>query len=235
MGRLMVLLIKPPIKSNTSNGCASFYGEDFPESNNGDPLEVLDGIAESTVSPGTPGIDRFEEWVELRHPDERLSPVHRDHINDDMEVIEPPEACQKCGGLELWESVASDLFRRIPSRWRCVRCDPPRQLRRPNRMPQRHADICQVDWPVALTDFVLLLGADDLPPTFSLGPGRVVVDSAKYLRWLQADIRRGPTGPRARYGVLQSDLERLREMLNVPVNHDLPHSCRPTDTGAPKR
>jgi hypothetical protein len=33
--------------------------------------------------------------------------------------------CAKCGGLELWESMAGDKFGLAPGRWRCVLCDPP--------------------------------------------------------------------------------------------------------------
>ncbi|MEO8495286.1 MAG: hypothetical protein ABI614_09460 [Planctomycetota bacterium] len=73
------------------------------------------------------------------------------------------------------------------------------------------------DWPAdvaALADFVLLLSVDDLPAApFDDGPAATVVDAAKYLRWLQADVRRGPNGPRARYGAIQDDLRRLRDML----------------------
>jgi len=149
--------------------------------------------------------DRFEQWIELRWPDGGMSWIHPHHAGNELDVIDPPAPCTECGRLELWQSPAG--------KWRCVRCDPPRQPRRIRRMPPRHADTCQVDWPAALADFVLLLGADDLPPAFSLGPGRVVSDSDKFLRWVKADIRRGPSGPRARYGALQSDLERLRQLL----------------------
>lgn len=43
--------------------------------------------------------------------------------------IEPPDPCAACGGLELWESVAGDLFGATPRRWRCLRCDPPAAAR----------------------------------------------------------------------------------------------------------
>jgi len=51
-------------------------------------------------------------------------------------------------------------------------------------------------WPkdvAVLVDFVLLLSVDDLPPApFDFGSGATVVDAAMFLRWLQADVRRGP-------------------------------------------
>jgi len=37
-------------------------------------------------------------------------------------LIDPPAPCQKCGSLELWETLARN--------WRCLRCDPPTKSRR---------------------------------------------------------------------------------------------------------
>ena len=75
------------------------------------------------------------------------------------------------------------------------------------------------DWPenvAALGDFVLLLSVDDLPAApFDFGPAATVVDATKFLGWLQADVRRGPNGPRAMYGALQSDLRRLWQCVEV--------------------
>ncbi|MBI2481341.1 MAG: hypothetical protein HYV60_22685, partial [Planctomycetia bacterium] len=76
------------------------------------------------------------------------------------------------------------------------------------------------DWPsdiAAAADFALLLTPDDLPATpFDFGgPHCIVVDADKFLRWLQADVRRGPISPRAMYGALQSDLRRLRGMFET--------------------
>ena len=73
-------------------------------------------------------------------------------------------------------------------------------------------------WPndlAALADWVLLLAPDDLPATpFEFGgPYCVVVDECKFIASLKTDIRRGTSGPRARYGALQSDLHRLRDLL----------------------
>lgn len=56
-------------------------------------------------------------------------------VVDDPEVnpweaaIELPAACRRCGSLELWQSVAGDLFGVTPGRWRCVQCDPPETVR----------------------------------------------------------------------------------------------------------
>ena len=74
------------------------------------------------------------------------------------------------------------------------------------------------DWPVdlaALADWVLLLAPDDLPTTPLEFGGHycVVVDRCKFIASLQTDIRRGASGPRARYGAIQSDLRRLRDLL----------------------
>ncbi len=73
------------------------------------------------------------------------------------------------------------------------------------------------DWPAdvaALADFCLLLTADDLPAVpFHLNPWTEVRDAGKMLRSLRADILRGPSGPRARYGALQADLRRLHDFL----------------------
>lgn len=67
-----------------------------------------------------------------------------------------------------------------------------------------------VPWPGA-ADFCLLLAPDDLPPVpFKLNACTEVRDAAKMLRWLRAGIRRGPSGPRARLGTLQTDLLELR-------------------------
>ena len=68
-----------------------------------------------------------------------------------------------------------------------------------------------VVWPAAAADFCLLLAPDDLPPVpFRPNAWTEVRDAGKFLRWLQADIRRGPSGPRAFYGALQADLQALQ-------------------------
>ena len=71
-----------------------------------------------------------------------------------------------------------------------------------------------VEWPGEAADFCLLLTADDLPDvSFRLNGWTQVTDAAKMLRWLRADIRRGPSGPRARYGALQADLLALQRFV----------------------
>jgi hypothetical protein len=68
-----------------------------------------------------------------------------------------------------------------------------------------------VEWPAAAADFCLLLAPDALPPVpFRLNAWTEVRDGGKFLRWLQADARRGPSGPRAFYGALQADLQALQ-------------------------
>ena len=54
-----------------------------------------------------------------------------------IEVIDPPDPCPKCGTLELWQSLAGDLFGRTPGRWRCVKCDPPTTARRIRELAAR--------------------------------------------------------------------------------------------------
>ena len=75
----------------------------------------------------------------------------------------------------------------------------------------RSADPVAVEWPGAAADFCLLLTADDLPAApFKLNPWTEVRDAGTMLRWLRADILRGPSGPRARLGTLQADLLELQ-------------------------
>ena len=52
-------------------------------------------------------------------------------------------------------------------------------------------------------DIAFVLGGPD-------GLSREVKDRAKMLRWLRADILRGPSGPRAFYGALQRNLLELQ-------------------------
>lgn len=49
-----------------------------------------------------------------------------------VDCIDPNELtpCLKCRTLELWQSVAGDLFGLMPGRWRCMKCDPPTTARR---------------------------------------------------------------------------------------------------------
>ena len=76
--------------------------------------------------------------------------------------------------------------------------------------PRRAAVPVAIDWPAAAADFALLLAPDDLPrPPFKPNAWTEVRDAGRFLAWLQADIRRGPAGPRAFYGSLQSDLQDL--------------------------
>lgn len=66
----------------------------------------------------------------------------------------------------------------------------------------------------SLADLILLLTPDDLPPTpFELTPCRLVVDRHRFLASLQSDIRLGASSPRYRSGVLQEDLQTVRDLL----------------------
>lgn len=71
-----------------------------------------------------------------------------------------------------------------------------------------------VPWAGGAADFVLLMAPDDLPPVpFSLNAWTTITDAATFLRRLQADTIRGPSGPRAFYGALQADLLELRRFV----------------------
>lgn len=52
-------------------------------------------------------------------------------------AIELPEACPRCGSLEMWLSVADDVFGATPGKWRCVRCDPPEAGRRLRKLVEQ--------------------------------------------------------------------------------------------------
>jgi len=79
-----------------------------------------------------------------------------------------------------------------------------------------------VEWPAALADFCLLLAPDDLPSVpFKLDLATTVVDGRRYLQALQTEIRSGPSGPRARRGILQDELQRLRVALGLSAEKTL--------------
>jgi hypothetical protein len=80
------------------------------------------------------------------------------------------------------------------------------------------------DWPAAAADFVLLLAPDDLPaePFQFGGPWCIVVDRQRFLAHLQSDVRRGPAGPRSRFGAIQRELVHLRAMLTTSQASHLP-------------
>lgn len=69
-------------------------------------------------------------------------------------------------------------------------------------------------WPHDAADFCLLLTPDDLPePPVPISPGVTLVNRERFLVWLKRDILLGEDSPRARWGALQRDLVRLRNML----------------------
>jgi hypothetical protein len=53
--------------------------------------------------------------------------------------VDPDELtpCTRCGRLELWQSVAGDLFGLTPGRWRCVYCEPPLAANRLREQTER--------------------------------------------------------------------------------------------------
>jgi len=88
--------------------------------------------------------------------------------------------------------------------------------------PRRRSAVpVAVEWPAAAADFCLLLTPDDLPPVpFKLNAWTEVRDAGKRLRWLRADILRGPNGPRAFYGALQRDLQDLQRFVLAAVENE---------------
>lgn len=77
-------------------------------------------------------------------------------------------------------------------------------------------------WPAGVgkrADFAMLLTAEDLPTApFEVSRGRVVVNPEKFLRALQADVKHGANGPRARTGVLHDELLLLHEIVLASLN-----------------
>lgn len=87
-----------------------------------------------------------------------------------------------------------------------ARLNNPTQMPPVGIRPWEGPDADLVAWLEALT-------TADLPPLpFELRPG-VKVEGPQALAAWQADARQGPRGPRARLGVLQRDLEGLREAI----------------------
>ena len=88
-----------------------------------------------------------------------------------------------------------------------------------------------VEWPGTAADFCLLLTIDDLPPVpFWLNPWTEVRDVGRMLRYLRANILRGPSGPRAVYGALQADLRELQRFALRIHDRDM---LSPTVRGRP--
>lgn len=48
-------------------------------------------------------------------------------MDEEIEVIDPPDPCPKCGTLELWQSLTGN--------WHCSRCEPPTTTRRFQERP----------------------------------------------------------------------------------------------------
>lgn len=165
-----------------------------------------------------PSDDATESAGDVRSREEIYPRVETLSAPSDWErAVEPPQPCPTCGGIEVWWSVADQP--------RCVRCSPPhpesRQLlqraRRARAVSDTRPDFAEHrtrPWPEALADWILLLAPDDLPAMpFEIMPGEQVIGRTEFLRRLQADIRQGPRGPRARYGALQRTMEQLKRLL----------------------
>ena len=74
--------------------------------------------------------------------------VAADSLDDSAGVeqigtIGPLPPCRECGGLEMWETAAGDLFGRIDGRWQCLWCDPPAKSRRLRELAARLKTIAQ--------------------------------------------------------------------------------------------
>ena len=89
----------------------------------------------------------------------------------------------------------------------------PKVIERPVPKPAMPTPV--PEWSQELADFILGLTPTDLPPApFRLHPWANVVDSNRYLAWLKRDVELGPRSPRAQYGVLHGDMERLQEVVS---------------------
>ena len=152
---------------------------------------------------------------------------------EEYDFGELPEAdwtCPQCGGLLWWEDLLGGKHCLLCEADKAERADrlaaKTARLRLLNPPPTEAGPAASEHvgepsgspieppaWPGALADWTMLLTPDDLPERFHLRQGVEVVDSAKFLASLRRDIRRGPSGPRARYGGLQSDLVNLHSAL----------------------
>ncbi len=112
----------------------AIFGDDTPSASTDRPTAVANdrgttiGVRQSAEGDGVIAPDVIQAlrstdtiWVDAGDVD------RTDHS---ARIIDPPDPCPKCGSLELWESMAGDLFGLTPGRWRCLRCDPPAQSRR---------------------------------------------------------------------------------------------------------
>jgi hypothetical protein len=127
-----------------------------------------------------------------------------------------PERCGGCGfGVSVnWQDGSGNW------RWSCPSCGRRSEtsaeadaVASPDAGRGRAAEPAKHPWPGTLADWTMLLTPGDLPERFTLRPAVEVVDPTRFLAALKADIRRGPSAPRARYGALQADLGALRRVL----------------------
>ena len=85
----------------------------------------------------TESVYSFTDWIEHTGTEGQIILMHPDYADNNLEAIDPPDPCQKCGTLQLWESVSGDLFGQTPSKWRCTRCDPPAKAQRLRKLVAR--------------------------------------------------------------------------------------------------
>lgn len=67
------------------------------------------------------------------------------------------------------------------------------------------------EWNVEMLELIRWFESADLPmQPFAVNDFENILDPAKYYEVLKREIAAGPRGPRLKYGVLQSDLQRLK-------------------------
>ena len=80
-----------------------------------DRMKAHKGELLALLRPKTeaPNDQRFDDWIELRRPDGGLSWVHPDHVDDNLQAIDPPDPCATCSTLELWQTLVAALYENL--------------------------------------------------------------------------------------------------------------------------
>ena len=83
-----------------------------------DELMAFLEAQQADTEPATVEInDPFRNWIETSGDGQSSGIVHPDHLED--QYIDPPDPCEKCGGLMFWWNVFNQQ--------RCMRCEPPKE------------------------------------------------------------------------------------------------------------